>query len=246
MSSEKITLITGASRGIGRATAILAGQAGHAVCVNYVSDKAAADAVVKEITDAGGKAIAVAADTSVEADVIRMFETVDKELGTVTGLVSNAGIHGPRGPVKALTADDIRRVLEVNVLGLFLCAQQAIKRMSTDNGGAGGAIVNISSGTATIGAPGGGVLYAASKGAVNSFSTGLAQEVISQGIRVNTLAPGLTETDMTRDTLDRRAPATPMGRAGKPEEIAQAILFLLSDAASYVACANLRVSGGKP
>ncbi len=244
--SDKVTIITGASRGIGRATAVLAAKAGHAVCVNYVSDKAAADAVVKEITDAGGKAIAVAADTSVEADVIRMFETVDKELGTVTGLVSNAGIHGPRGPVKALTADDIRRVLEVNVLGLFLCAQQAIKRMSTDNGGTGGAIVNISSGAAVIGAPGGGVLYAASKGAVNSFSTGLAQEVIGQGIRVNTVAPGLTETDMTRDTLEKRVPGTPMGRAGKPEEIAQAILFLLSDAASYIACANLRVSGGKP
>ena len=246
MSSEKITIITGASRGIGRATAILAAKAGHAVCVNYVSDKAAADAVVKEITDAGGKAIAVAADTGVEADVIRMFETVDTELGPITGLVSNAGIHGPRGPVKDLTADDIRRVLEVNVLGLFLCAQQAVKRMSTDNGGAGGAIVNISSGAAIIGAPGGGVLYAASKGAVNSFSTGLAQEVVRQGIRVNTVAPGLTETDMTRDGLAKRAPATPLGRAGKPEEIAQGIMFLLSDEASYISCANLRVSGGKP
>ncbi|MEQ8228586.1 MAG: SDR family oxidoreductase [Rhodospirillales bacterium] len=244
--STKVTIITGASRGIGRATALMAGKAGHAVCVNYASDQDAADAVCAEIIAAGGKALAVPADTSVEADVIRLFETVDKELGTVTGLVNNAGVHGPRGPVKDLTADDIRRVLEVNVLGLFLCAQQAIKRMSTDNGGAGGAIVNISSGAAVIGSPGGGVLYAASKGAVNSFSTGLAQEVIGQGIRVNTLAPGLTETDMTRDTLDRRAPATPMGRAGKPEEIAQGIMFLLSDEASYIACANLRVSGGKP
>jgi NAD(P)-dependent dehydrogenase (short-subunit alcohol dehydrogenase family) len=244
--SGKVTIITGASRGIGRATAILAAKAGHAVCVNYASDKAAADSVCAEIAAAGGKAIAVAADTSVEADVIRMFETVDKELGPVTGLVNNAGIHGPRGPVKNLTADDIRRVLEVNVLGPFLCAQEAVKRMSTDNGGKGGAIVNVSSGAAVIGSPGGGVLYAASKGAVNSFSTGLAQEVIGQGIRVNTLAPGLTETDMTRDTLDKRVGATPMGRAGKPEEIAQGILFLLSDEASYIACANLRVSGGKP
>lgn len=246
MNTDKVTIVTGGSRGIGRATCLLAAKAGHAVCVNYASDSAAANGVVAEIEAAGGKAIAVAADTSNEADVIRLFETVDKELGTVTGLVNNAGIHGPRGPVKDLTADDIRRVLEVNVLGLFLCAQQAIKRMSTDNGGAGGAIVNISSGAAIIGSPGGGVLYAASKGAVNSFSTGLAQEVIKQGIRVNTLAPGLTETDMTRDTLDRRAGATPMGRAGKPEEIAQGILFLLSDEASYIACANLRVSGGKP
>ena len=246
MNTDKVTIVTGGSRGIGRATCLLAAKAGHAVCVNYASDSAAANGVVAEIEAAGGKAIAVAADTSNEADVIRLFETVDKELGTVTGLVNNAGIHGPRGPVKDLTADDIRRVLEVNVLGLFLCAQQAIKRMSTDNGGAGGAIVNISSGAAIIGSPGGGVLYAASKGAVNSFSTGLAQEVIKQGIRVNTLAPGLTETDMTRDTLDRRAGATPMGRAGKPEEIAQGILFLRSDEASYIACANLRVSGGKP
>ncbi|HAD85805.1 MAG TPA: NAD(P)-dependent oxidoreductase [Rhodospirillaceae bacterium] len=246
MNTDKVTIVTGGSRGIGRATCLLAAKAGHAVCVNYASDSAAANGVVAEIEAAGGKAIAVAADTSNEADVIRLFETVDKELGTVTGLVNNAGIHGPRGPVKDLTADDIRRVLEVNVLGLFLCAQQAIKRMSTDNGGAGGAIVNISSGAAIIGSPGGGVLYAASKGAVNSFSTGLAQEVIKQGVRVNTLAPGLTETDMTRDTLDRRAGATPMGRAGKPEEIAQGILFLLSDEASYIACANLRVSGGKP
>ncbi|MAO56203.1 MAG: NAD(P)-dependent oxidoreductase [Rhodospirillaceae bacterium] len=246
MNTDKVTIVTGGSRGIGRATCLLAAKAGHAVCVNYASDSAAADGVVAEIEAAGGKAIAVAADTSNEADVARLFETVDKELGTVTGLVNNAGVHGPRGPVKDLTADDIRRVLEVNVLGLFLCAQEAIKRMSTDNGGQGGAIVNISSGAAIIGSPGGGVLYAASKGAVNSFSTGLAQEVIKQGIRVNTLAPGLTETDMTRDTLDRRAGATPMGRAGKPEEVAQGILFLLSDEASYIACANLRVSGGKP
>lgn len=244
--SDKVTIITGASRGIGRATALLAAKAGHAVCVNYVSDQDAANSVCAEIIATGGKALAVPADTSAEADVIRMFETVDRELGTVTGLVSNAGIHGPRGPVKDLTADDIRRVLEVNVLGLFLCAQQAVKRMSTDNGGKGGAIVNISSGAAIIGAPGGGVLYAASKGAVNSFSTGLAQEVVRQGIRVNTVAPGLTETDMTRDGLTKRAPATPLGRAGKPEEIAQAILFLLSDEASYISCANLRVSGGKP
>ena len=246
MNTNKVTIITGDSRGIGRATAILAAKAGHAVCINYASDHDAANAVRAEIEAAGGKAIAVAADTSDPRDVARLFETVDKELGTVTGLVNNAGIHGPRGPVKDLTEADIRRVLEINVLGLFLTSQEAVKRMSTDNGGKGGAIVNISSGAALIGSPGGGVLYAASKGAVNSFTTGLAQEVIGQGVRVNTVAPGLTETDMTRDTLDRRAPATPMGRAGKPEEIAQAILFLLSDEASYIACANLRVSGGKP
>ena len=244
--TNKITIVTGGGRGIGRATSILAAKAGHAVCVNYASDAKAAEATAAEIAVLGGRAIAVQADTSNEADVIRMFETVDKLLGPVTGLVNNAGIHGPRGPVKNLTADDIRRVLEVNVLGLFLCAQQAVKRMSTDNGGKGGAIVNISSGAAVIGSPGGGVLYAASKGAVNSFTTGLAQEVIGQGIRVNTVAPGLTETDMTRDTLAKRAGATPLGRAGRPEEIAEAIVFLLSDAASYIACANLRVSGGKP
>lgn len=244
--NDKVTIITGASRGIGKATAIMAGAAGHAVCVNYVSNQDAADAVCKQIIETGGKALAVPADTSKEEDVIRMFETVEEKLGSVTGLVNNAGIHGPRGRLEDLTDADIRDVLQINVLGCFLCAREAVKRMSTKHGGDGGAIVNVSSGAAVAGSPGGGVLYAASKGAVNSLTIGLAQEVIAEGIRVNTVAPGLTETDLTRDTLDKRVPGLPMGRAGLPEEIAHAIMFLLSDEASYVAAANLRVGGGKP
>ncbi|MEK9671730.1 MAG: SDR family oxidoreductase [Rhodospirillaceae bacterium] len=244
--SGKVTIVTGASRGIGKSTAILAAKAGHAVAVNYVSDKKAADAVVAEIVKAGGKAVAVKADTSVEADVIRLFDETEKALGPVTGLVNNAGIHGPRGRLEALTEADIRRVLEVNVLGLFLCAREAVKRMSTKHGGKGGSIVNVSSGAATAGSPGMGVLYSASKGAVNSLTIGLAQEVIAEGIRVNTVAPGLTETDLTRATLEKRVPSLPMGRAAQPDEIGHGIVFLLSDEASYIAAANLRIGGGKP
>jgi NAD(P)-dependent dehydrogenase (short-subunit alcohol dehydrogenase family) len=244
--SDKITIITGGSRGIGRATALLAAKAGHTVCINYVSDHDAANSVCDEIIQGGGKAVAVAGDMSKESDVIRLFDKVDRDLGRITGLVNNAGVHGPRGRLETLADEDIAQVLAVNVQGYFLCCREAVQRMSTKNGGQGGAIVNVSSGAATAGSPGMGVLYAASKGAVNSLTIGLAQEVIAEGIRVNTVAPGLTETDMTRATLDKRVPGLPIGRAGQPEEIAHAIMFLLSDEASYVAAANLRVGGGKP
>ena len=242
-----ITIVTGASRGIGRAVAIACAEAGHAVAVNYRSGAEAAERVVGEISAAGGRAIAVQADIAIEADVLRLFETVDRELGKLTGLVNNAGIHGPRGPLHALTDADIAGVLDVNVRGVFLCAREAVKRMSTNSGGDGGAIVNISSGSAHIGSPGDGVLYAASKGAVNSLTIGLSQEVAGQGIRVNTVAPGLTETDMPNpEVLKTKGPQLPSGRVGQPQEIAEAVLWLLSDKASYVAGANLRVSGGKP
>jgi NAD(P)-dependent dehydrogenase (short-subunit alcohol dehydrogenase family) len=243
---KRVTLITGASRGIGAATARLCAADGHAVAINYRGDADAAERVRAEIESAGGTAIAVQADTGIEADILRMFEAVDQVLGTVTGLVNNAGIHGPRGRLDALGADDISRVLAVNVQGCVLCAREAVKRMSMKHGGAGGAIVNVSSGSARLGNPNDGVLYAASKGAVNSLTIGLSQEVAGEGIRVNTVAPGLTETDMPPpDKLATQGPAIPIGRVAQPEEIAEAIVWLLSDKASYTAGANIRVGGGR-
>ena len=175
-----------------------------------------------------------------------MFETVTAELGALTGLVNNAGIHGPRARVEDMTDGDIERVLAVNVRGYFLCAREAVKRMSTKHGGGGGAIVNISSGSAHLGGAGGSILYAASKGAVNSLTIGLAMEVAPEGIRVNTVAPGMTETDMPgTDRLAKQAAMIPMGRVARPEEIAESVLWLLSDKASHVAGANLRVAGGR-
>ncbi len=241
-----VTIVTGGSRGIGAATAKLVASHGHAVCVNYVNDKEAADAVVAEITAAGGKAIAVKADTSNEAEVIAMFEQVDRDLGPVTGLVNNAGINGNRKRVEELTPEEITHLLAVNVTGCMICAREAIKRMSTKHGGQGGAIVNVSSGSANLGNPGIGVLYATSKGALNSFGIGLSQEVAAEGIRVNTVAPGMTKTDMPgADRIKAQAEKIPMGRVAEPEEIAEAIWFLLSDKAGYIAGANIRVGGGR-
>jgi NAD(P)-dependent dehydrogenase (short-subunit alcohol dehydrogenase family) len=243
---SKITIVTGGSRGIGAATATLLASHGHAVCVNYVSNADAASKVVGEIEAAGGRALAVQADTSVEADVMRMFETVDKELGTLTGLVNNAGTNGRRTRVDDLQPDEIRQLLDINVLGCILCAREAVKRMSTNHGGQGGAIVNVSSGSANIGNPGIGVLYATSKGALNSFSIGLAQEVAAEGVRVNIVAPGMTQTDMPgADRIVAQASKIPMGRVAEPIEVAEAIYFLLSDNASYIAGANIRVGGGR-
>jgi len=243
---ERITLITGGSRGIGSAAAKLCAEAGHAVAVNYVNNADKAEAVATAIRDAGGIAMTVQADTGDEAQVERMFDAVTAKLGLITGLVNNAGVHGPRGRLDELTNNEIQAVLNTNVLGCFLCARAAVKRMSTKHGGDGGAIVNVSSGSAHLGAPNDGILYAASKGAVNSLTIGLSQEVAREGIRVNTVAPGLTETDMpTTEVLERMGPQLPAGRVGQPEEIGEAIVWLLSDAASYVNGANLRVSGGR-
>ena len=243
---ERITLITGGSRGIGSAAAMLCAEAGHAVAVNYVTNADKAEAVAATIRDAGGIAMTVQADTGDEAQVERMFNAVTAKLGLITGLVNNAGVHGPRGRLDELTNNEIQAVLNTNVLGCFLCARAAVKRMSTKHGGDGGAIVNVSSGSAHLGAPNDGILYAASKGAVNSLTIGLSQEVAREGIRVNTVAPGLTETDMpTMEVLERMGPQLPAGRVGQPEEIGEAIVWLLSDAASYVNGANLRVSGGR-
>jgi NAD(P)-dependent dehydrogenase (short-subunit alcohol dehydrogenase family) len=243
---SRVTLITGGSRGIGAATARACAKAGHKVAITYIKDADAANAVRDEITASGGTAMIIQADTAKEADILAMFDAVTAELGPITGLVNNAGIHGARVRVDALTADDITQVLDVNVRGCFLCAREAVKRMSTNYGGQGGAIVNVSSGSATLGNPGAGVLYGASKGALNTLTVGLAQEVAAEGIRVNAVAPGVTATEMPPADKIAAAPATiPMGRIGTAEEIAAAILWLLSDEAAYVAGANIRVAGGK-
>ena len=243
---DKVTIVTGGSRGIGAATAKACAEAGHKVAVNYVAHSNAADRVVADIEAAGGTAMAIQADMAKEADVIAMFEKTEAELGPITGLVNNAGIHGPRVRLDELPDADIAEVLDINVRGCFLCAREAVKRMSTKHGGQGGAIVNVSSGSARLGDPGAGVIYAASKGAVNSLTIGLSQEVAGEGIRVNAVAPGLTETDMPpADKLAAGAKVIPMGRTGQPEEIAAAILWLLSDDASYIAGANIRVAGGR-
>ncbi|MDH3412997.1 MAG: SDR family oxidoreductase [Gammaproteobacteria bacterium] len=242
-----VAIVTGASRGIGAAVARLLGANGYHVCVNYRAGKDAAERVVADIQQKGGRALAVAADVARMDQVRHLFETVDQQLGPVTALVNNAGIHGPRGRVDALALEDLQQVLSVNVVGLIACSQEAVRRMSTRHGGSGGAIVNISSGAAYIGNPGNGVQYSVSKGAVNSFTIGLSQEVAGEGIRVNAVSPGLTRTDMPEpEALERGASVIPMGRVADPKEIAEAVLWLLSDKASFVAGANIRVAGGRP
>ncbi len=243
----QITLVTGASRGIGAATARLLASRGHAVCVNYRAGAEAAQAVVDAIESAGGQAMAVQADVAVPEQVARLFAEVDGRLGPLTGLVNNAGVHGPRCRFEALAREDLEQVMGTNVLGLMHCTQEAVRRMSTRFGGAGGAIVNVSSGAAHRGGPGEGVHYAVSKGAVNSFTIGLSQELAADGIRVNAVSPGLTRTDMPDpQVLARAGDVIPAGRVGEPDEIAEAIAWLLSPAASYVAGANIRVAGGRP
>ena len=243
---DRITLVTGSSRGIGAATVKTCAKDGQAVAINYKNNVEAANKIRRAIESGGGRAITVQADTSKEADIMRMFDEVDKQLGPLTGLVNNAGIHGPRGRLDELESSEIELVMDVNIKGCFLCAREAIKRMSTKYGGKGGAIVNVSSGSANLGEPHGGVLYSASKGALNSLTIGLSQEVAGEGVRVNSVAPGLTETDMPpMGKLIELAPKIPMGRVAQPEEIAEAIVWLLSDKASYTAGANIRVGGGR-
>jgi NAD(P)-dependent dehydrogenase (short-subunit alcohol dehydrogenase family) len=246
----KIALITGASRGIGAATAQLAAARGYHVCVNYRADRASADRVVAAIRDAGGTAIAVAADVANEDDVVRLFATVDDELGRLTALVNNAGMLERQMRVETMDAARIARVLATNVTGTLLCAREAIRRMSTARGGAGGAIVNVSSMAARLGGPGEYVDYAASKGAVDALTIGLAQEVAQEGIRVNAVRPGVVYTDIHASggepgRVDRVKAFVPMRRGGQPEEVARAILWLLSEEASYSTGTFVDVSGGR-
>ena len=247
---DRVAIITGAGRGIGAATALLAASRGYAVCVNYMKNEAAARAVVDAIAAAGGRAIAMQGDVSQEADVVKLFEAVDWELGTVTALVNNAGILERQMRVEAMDAARIRRVLDTNVVGSFLCAREAVRRMSTNRGGKGGSIVNVSSGAARWGSPDEYIDYAASKGAVDSMTVGLSKEVASEGIRVNAVRPGLVITDIHASggepgRVDRMKGSVPLGRGGMPEEVAHAILWLLSDEASFVTGAFIDVSGGR-
>ena len=248
--SDKIMLVTGAGRGIGAVTARLAAARGYAVCVNYAGSRDAAETVVREIEASGGRAIAVQADVADEAQVERLFETIDRQLGPLTALVNNAGLTGHFGRLDAVGGDTLRQVMAVNVLGVLYCARAAVRRMSTRHGGHGGGIVNLSSGAATLGSPGEYVWYAASKGAVDSFTLGLSKEVAGEGIRVNAVSPGLIATEIHAasgmpERLASMAPSLPIGRAAQPEEVAEPILWLLSEGASYVTGAILRVAGGR-
>jgi len=246
----RVLLVTGGGRGIGAAVARLAGARGYHVAVNYAANTEAAQRVVAEIERSGGRAVAIKADVSHEDDVEHLFAETERRLGPLWGLVNNAGITGRAGRLDAVSAATLRSVFDLNVLGAFLCARAAVKRLSTNLGGKGGSIVNLSSGAATLGGPGEWVWYAASKGAIDTFTIGLAREVAREGIRVNAVAPGLTATEM-HDTsgIENRvatlAPTVPIGRAATAEEVAETILFLLSDAASYVTGAILRVAGGR-
>jgi NAD(P)-dependent dehydrogenase (short-subunit alcohol dehydrogenase family) len=243
-------IITGSGRGIGAATAVLAGQRGYAVCVNYRERPESAKTVVDAIVAAGGRAIAVKADNSDVSDVKRLFDEAEAELGPLTALVNNAGVPGRISRIADLDPKDLRRVLDVNVIGTILCAQQAVRRLSIQSGGRGGAIVNVSSMAAKTGSPGELVAYAAAKAAVETFTYGLGAEVAKEGIRVNCVSAGLIETDIHAEAgdagrLQRYATRMPMARPGRPEEVAAVILFLLSDEASYMTGATLPVAGGR-
>jgi NAD(P)-dependent dehydrogenase (short-subunit alcohol dehydrogenase family) len=248
---RQVTVVTGGSRGIGAATARRLAAAGHDVAISYLSEVKAAEAVAKSVTELGSRCLAVQADVSVEADVERLFDTVAAKLGPLTGLVNNAGVTSPSARLVDTSIADIRRVVEVNVIGCLLCSRRAAQAMSVSRGGAGGAIVNISSGAATLGSAGEYVHYAATKAAVDTLTVGLAQELATEGIRVNAVAPGLVRTEIhergTRDPsrLERLAPGIPLGRPAEPDEIAAPIVWLLGPEASFTTGAVLRVAGGR-
>lgn len=247
---SRVLLVTGASRGIGAATARLAAERGYSVCVNYLRNRAAAAGVVSGITSSGGRAVAVQADVAVEADVVRLFETCDRELGPLDALVNNAGILEAKMRVDAMDAGRLQRVFATNVTGSFLCAREAVRRMSTTHGGKGGSIVNVSSGAAKMGSPGEFMDYAASKGAIDTFTIGLARELGEEGIRVNAVRPGFIHTDIHAsggepNRIERVKAIVPMKRGGTVDEVAHAILWLLSDEASYTTGALIDVAGGK-
>ncbi len=243
-------LITGASRGIGAATAVLAAQQGWAVAVNYANNARAAERVVEQIQGTGGTAIAVQADVGDEAQILRMFAEVDSQLGRISGLVNNAGVVDVTAKVEAQSWARWERMMRINVLGSFACAREAVKRMSTAHGGSGGSIVNVSSAAARLGAPGQYVDYAATKSAIDAFTIGLAKEVAGEGIRVNAVRPGLIDTDIhASGGLPNRvrdlAHLVPMQRGGTSEEVAQAIVWLLSNASNYTTMSLMEISGGR-
>ena len=243
-------IVTGGGRGIGAATARLAAARGYGVCVNYLRDRTSADAVVRDIRSDGGTAIAVAGDVAAEKDVLRLFEECDRSIGPLTALVNNAGIVVTGSRVEAMSAERLQRMFATNAVGAFLCAREAIKRMSTKHGGKGGAIVNVSSGAARLGSPGEWVDYAASKGAIDTMTIGLSKELAEDGIRVNCVRPGFVNTGIHAaagepDRIERLRGSIPMKRGGEPEEVARAILWLLSEEASYSTGAILDVTGGR-
>jgi len=247
---DKVLLVTGGSRGIGAAIARGAGRSGWLVVVNYARAAEAAEAVVREIESAGGSALALQGDVAREEDVLATFSEIDRRFGRIDGLVNNAGIVGKLGRFDQIETADLRRVFEVNTFGAFLSAREAVKRMSTRHGGRGGAIVNMSSAAASIGSAGKFVHYAASKAALNAMTLGLAREVAREGIRVNAVEPGLVETDMHEAIggsarTERLMATIAIGRSASTEEIADPVLYLLSDAASYVTGAILRAAGGR-
>ena len=247
---DKVLLVTGGSRGIGAASCLLAARQGWAVAVNYTANSLAADEVVRQIRAAGGRAMAVQADVADETQVLRMFEQVDAKLGRLTGLVNNAGVVDVTARVEDMSVARWKRMFDINVIGSLICAREAVRRMSTRHGGAGGSIVNLSSAAARLGAPGQYVDYAAAKGAIDAFTIGLAKEVAGEGIRVNAVRPGLIETEIhASGGLPNRVKdlqhQVPMQRGGSAEEVAEAIVWLLGEGASYTTMSLIDVSGGR-
>jgi NAD(P)-dependent dehydrogenase (short-subunit alcohol dehydrogenase family) len=241
-----VLLIAGGSRGIGASTARLAGARGYDVAVNYKSNAKAAGAVVDAVKASGGKAVAIQGDMAIEGDIERVFEATVAQLGPLTHFVHSAGVPGKLSPLASASAETIREVIDVNLYGGILCARAAVRRMSTASGGSGGSIVMLGSIASVTGGAGEYVFYAAAKGGIDALTVGLAREVAKEGIRFNTIRPGPTKTEIhAPGRLERITPMLPMGRPGEPEEIAESILFLLSDAASYISGANLNVSGAR-
>jgi NAD(P)-dependent dehydrogenase (short-subunit alcohol dehydrogenase family) len=248
---SKVLLVTGGGRGIGAATCRLAAKAGYAVAVNYLSDQKPADELVKEIKSAGGKAIAIQGDVAKRADITRIFDATENAFGPLTALVNSAGITGKSSRLDEASDETILSTIAINVNGTIFACREAVKRMSPKHGGLGGVIVNVTSGASTIGSPGEYTWYAASKGAIDSFTMGLGRELAEENIRVVAVAPGLTETELhARSTeepgrVKRMTPMIPMKRAGSAEEVANTIMFALGDAASYITATTIRVSGGR-